>query len=547
MASEDQKKFKLFADNLRKTALGVKFSKALFNNPYSLSPKQIVDTMKALGVDIPPGIQMTAEAAQIYISGQAVYEGIQGLSSAKDLSAATNATAASIKALTYLAASEELIDSDTQSCLLIGTDVALIISSAGMNVQAWVQLGLDLTIAFGTKQGEADYSAFVQAQNYYNSRLAPQGAVFSETIKDFQNGSMSIYGVIASLAAESPDLWPQVINPNSPIAQMFPDLLMLPTIRESYTFEGTSEISGDWPWPASGRWVAARWNGYKSVEFNRLGTQLNKETSAEYFFELLLKPWIISYAMANNEVVGRGNMSMENVAALSYLVNPNGEISDKYPYVNMLIGSYLTPYDFNDPILADISKQFVNDHYKGVDTSFHEQGLSFGLTQQNVGFQGYNSDMEIMRRKLEKVQQTDDIVELVQYPYIYQKLQDYMDFEEVSFEKDPTLGGKINQKFSSNDVRAWRKLHNYIAVLNMLDQFRKDKYLSTTRFAQNLMPFMPSVDSFDAKVKRLQMLSTARAVNHLANKNIAEFMGVDNFNKLKNVNPDQGAAVMRYK
>ena len=122
-----------------------------------------------------------------------------------------------------------------------------------------------------------------------------------------------------------------------------------------------------------------------------------------------------------------------------------------------------------------------------------------------------------------------------------------MDFQKTSFEKDPSYGGKLNEKFNSNSVRAWRKLHNYIAVIHMIDQFRTDSYLKNTRFAQQLLPFMPSVDSFTEKVERLSFLSTARSVNLLAMNNIAGFVGTTP-NKLQKINAsEQGAAIYTIK
>jgi len=135
-------------------------------------------------------------------------------------------------------------------------------------------------------------------------------------------------------------------------------------------------------------------------------------------------------------------------------------------------------------------------------------------------------DLDTMRVKIDRVKNSHDISELVKVPFIYQKLQSYMDFEQTSFEKDPSLGGQIPDKFNSKDVRAWRSLHNYIAVLNMIDQFRTDSYLKTTSYAKNLLPFMPSVDSFSKRFSRIQEISTARCVNRAAMLNIASYLGV---------------------
>lgn len=520
------KEFKNYADNLKRTALGVKFARTLFTNPESLSPKTIANVLTSLGLEIPESVVMTAEVAQVILAGQAVADGLSAGKSLSELNSATNMTASGVRTLTSIASSKEWIDSDSASVIQIGTSVAMLVASAGTDVSSWVSLALSLNATMATKQGLADYRAAINAQELMRARITPQQTILAETFKDFQEKNISIYGVIAKMAVESPDLWPQVITPDSPITKIFPDLMMLPTVGTSVTGHGTAEIRGDWPWPAKGSYVIARWEGDKTIGFTTLGTSFNKETSAQYFFELLLRPWISVYSVANSEIVDRGNMSMQSIAALSYMVNHEGEISDTSDYVGMLIGSCLTPYDFNDNILDSVAVDFVKDSYKGQETNFHESGVSYGLSQSNISFNKFQRDLEIMRKKLETVKDSEDISELAQYPYIYKKLQRYMDFQKTSFERDPTLGGKLNQKFSQNSVRAWRKLKNYIAVLQMIDTFRTDSYLSTTSFAQKLLPFMPSVDAFSDKVEQINYLSTMRGVNRVSLTNISSFLGV---------------------
>ena len=526
MASNNAtRQMKQLSQNLKKTQLGVSFAKKLFTDPHSLSAKQITTVLKSLGVNVPPEVQAGAEVAQIITSGQAISEAIEAKKSIDDMKSLTQPTAVSVRALNAIASHNGWIDEDTTSVVSYGTNVAMIFASGGANVAAWIGLAMDIAATIASKQGEADINALKDMQSKYVSLISSQGKVLGDTFKEFQSGDISIYGLISKMAVETPDLWPQVINPQSPFVNMFPDLMMLPTISKTITGRGDSKIWGDWPWPASGSYVLASWTSSKSMEYLSIN-KMTKEEAAEYFYTILLKPWLTAYAVANDEIVNRGNMAMLDVAALSYLVNPSGEISATSDYVNMLIGANLTPYDFNNSIIEDIAAQYLEDMYRNTPHAFVEQGINVGLTSSNRGFNAYQRDADIMRAKLLQVRQTDSIYELAQIPYIYQKLQSYMDFETVSFEKDPTLGGKINEKFSSQSVTAWRKLHNYIAVINMLSTFKSDSYLRNTRYAQNLLPFMPSVNEFEEKVQRLNFLSVTRSVNNLALKNIASFLGV---------------------
>lgn len=533
---QDSKKALQISQNIKKTALGSKFVKTLYLEPEKLNAKTTTLILKQLGLEIPEGVLIANDAAQVMVSGQAIAEGLEAGKTLNDMQGSVSLTASSFRALTAVGEKNKWVDEDSASLIRIGTSVTMLVASFGTDISSWVALALELSNTVAVKQGLADVNAILDAQNKYKDRISPQAKILGDTFKDFQEKNISIYGVIAKMAVETPDLWPQVITPGSPIVQNFPDLMMLPTTGASVRGVGSAEMWGNWPWPASGRYVLARWNADKIIDFQTLGVNFNKETAAEFFFEILLKPWLAVYAKANDEIISAGNMSMANIAALSYMVKPDGEISDQYDYVSMLQGSCLTPYDFNDPILDNIAAQFLKDSYQNVDTKFYEQAISFGVSGKNQGFVAYNKDLDAMRIKLEQLRASDDISILTKYPYIAKKLQTYMDFQQTSFERDPTLGGRLNEKFQEKSVRAWRKLHNYFAVVQMLDTFRKDSYLSTTHYAQQLYPFMPSIEMFDATVKRINYLSTVRSVNRLALANIANMLGTS-VNKLQRLTP----------
>lgn len=536
--NNSQRQLKNFADNMKKTNLGVTFAKKLFTDPNSLSAKQVTLILKSLGVNIPAEVQATVEVAQIITAGQAVNDAVQNGQTINDIKSVTNPGFAAVRALNSIASQNGWIDEDTTSIISYGMNTTMIVASGGLNVAAWVGLAMDVAQTIASKQGEADMNALKDVQNKIQSIMKPQAKILGETFQDFQNGKISIYGLIAKMAVETPAAWPQVITESSPIVAMFPDLMMVPTVQKTLVGRGESRIWGDWPWPASGSYVVSEWISTKTLEYMTLN-EMTKEQAAEYFFNILLKPWVTSYAIANDEIVGRGNMSMENIAALSYLVNPSGEISSRDDYVNMLLGSNLTPYDFDDSILENIAQQFLDDTYKDTPHAFVEQGISIGKVSANKGFNAYSRDADIMRLKLQSVQSNDSIWDLAQIPYIYKKLQSYMDFETVSFEKDPSYGGRINQKFSEQSVTAWRKLHNYIAVLQMISTFRTDSYLRNTRFAEKLLPFMPSIDSFEEKIQRLNYLSATRSVNAIALKNIASMLGVKPSQLVKQTKTDE--------
>lgn len=544
--NQAQRQMKNLADNLKKTNLGITFTRRLFTNPDSLSPKQITATLKALGLNIPAEIQASAEIAQIITTGQAISSAVKAGQDINDIKAMTNTTAMSIRAINSIGSQNGWFDQDTASIIDYGVNTSMIIATAGTDVSAWVGLAMDVASTIASKQGEADMQALQDVRKKFEGTIKPQSKILGDTFADLQTGKISIYGVIAKMAVETPDLWPQIVNQGSPFATMFPELLMLPTVSKTIWGYGESRIWGDWPWPASGSYVLASWNSNKSIQYTSIN-QMSKEEAAEYFFNILLKPWITSYAIANDENSSRGGMKMSDIAALSFLINSNGQISSMTDYVSFLLGSNLTPYDFGDSILSSLASDYLENSYKNIPHSFVEQGISAGRSGINNGFQAYEKDFDRTLEKIKTVKESDSIWALVQTPFIYKKLQDYMQFPQTSFEKDPSFGGKIEEKFSSKSVTAWRELHNYIAVLQMLSTFRSDSYLKTTRFASQLAPYMPSIDDFDQKIQSLHYLSTMRSVNKLALNQLADLLSVRPSQLQKQTNASSGAAIFSIK
>lgn len=551
MAESEQtqkaREMKAFAEKLRTTRMGVTLAKNIFTNPEGINAKEAVKILRTLGADIPENLNWTVDALQIYLSGQAIYTGVQAINTAKavgdaaSVNNATNATGAAVMALTALAENNNMLGSDEASIARIGTSVAMIVSSFGANVGAWVALASELASIGPRKQALADFQAFENARASYTATMSSQMQVLTSAFSDYQNKKINLYNLISKAAFEAPHMWPQLVNPDSELVKVFPELTMLPVIGDKFRGHGYSWIGGTIPFTGKD-YIIQSWSSDYEIPATRLDNS-NKELLAQWLFQAILKPWIINYAVANNEIVGRGNMSMSSIAILSYLSNGNSAyISDTEDYVQQLIASMLTPYDFNDPILDSLGYEYVKSNYKPEQRTFKELGVSFGYENQDFG--KYNADVLKMYHLIERTKKSSKIEELVLIEPIYTKLKSYMDFEETSFEKNPQIFKKLsylNVDFSK--ARAWREIGNYFAVLNMIEQFRTDPYLSKTKYVQELAPFLPSLTIFDEKFKKIQAISYARLVNELAMYKIAEFTGI-NRNKLLKLTSDsyQGPA-----
>lgn len=545
---QNLKNLQKFSQNLRRTRLGVEFSKRLFTNPSSISNDQIANVMRALGYDVPKEIKMAADAAQVIVAGQAIKDGIDAYETFNDIQSLTETTATSVRTIAAIAERNDLMDKDTAGVARLGANVGMLVASCGTDVRSWVDLALQVTEVVASNQQLANYRALCDAQVKFRDRLNPQISAMTDIQIGLAKGDLSTFGMIAKLAVDAPDLWPQYINKDTQLGQLFPDLLTLPITDSAVVGYGESKIWGNLPF--GGSYTIASWSSARGIDFKTLGKKFTKELAADFLFNLYVAPWVNVYSAVNNEIVLKGNMTIDNIAAISYLsYGANSEISDKTDYVKLLLATHLTPYDLDDLILDDISKKYVDSFYKDKDTNFYEQAISFSINPRNTGFNNLNKDQEKMRLSLLRVKQTDDIVELVQYPYIYKKLQSYMDFEETSFEKNKTLESeKLVKVFGQpKDLRSWRKINNYIATLQLLDTFRNDSYLKNTKYAEMLLPFMPSIDSFDKKIVRLNELSMARNINALALSNVAEFLGTSSDKLVKVNNGAVGAAIYTVK
>lgn len=557
----DLRNLKNFAQNLRQTNLGVNFAKKLFTQPNSINIKDALAIMKTLGLELPPEMNWTVDALQVYVSGQAVYTGYQNISTAREgvqaaaagtkaavdsqqaLNSSVNATGAAVHALTSFAQSQDLVDSDTASIVHIGTDIAMIIASFGTNVAAWVDLALQIGSIGPTKQALADYHAATNAANAYKGVVGPQSAAFQKNFLKYSNKEISIYELIVGAALDAPHIFPQLIKPGSPLLQAFPELQLMPVVSGYFTGYGDSSISGSVP--LNGDYIIASWHAEVNIPYVTLKDAGKTEVLAEYLFAALCKPWAVNYMIAGAEAKKRGNMAMNNIAVLSYLyAGETATISANEDYVKYLLASYLTPYDFNDYILENLASDYVNSKYNFNRPTYFEQAISKGNSTSLTDFDNYNKSVTDMAQRIQKVKNTSKIEHLVEIGPIYDKLKTYMDFEETAFEKNPALFLKASRYNTDvNKIKAWREIGNYFATLNMIEQFRKDPRLQKTRFASELEFLFGTYDQFGNDFRRIQMLSYGRAVNYMAELNIASFVGVDKKDMVK-VTPDtfQGPA-----
>lgn len=514
---ESLQKLKSVSDTLKKTDTGVTFLKQLYLDPATLSPAQIMNVLTMAGVEIPKDAIVTAKLAQTLMTGGAftvgdVYNAVDLIEKAP----ITSIDMVQLKLGVQILRGTGLLENqDVMSTVSIGLNSARIISSVGTDVTAWMALASDVANIYGSMKGNASRRAWDEIKAKYSADITKQSKAIVKHAEQYEKGEVSLYGFIASVAHESPDHWPQLLGDNSPIAQMFPGLRMVPQVTRTIHGKGVDEKSMHDPF--GNKIILSRVTAHESYSYDSF-ERMNKEQAAAFVFEQMVKPWVMNYAMANAEIISRGNMAMSDVAILSYLINPNGMISPTDDYVGFLVGARLTPFDLDDPIMYDIANEEIEERYSGQVITFTEQAITSGLTAANRAFGQYHYEKDLLRRNVTKTIKTGNIEDLMSSTSIKNRLQKYMQFERLSFETP-------NGPFAESS--AWRELNNYFATMSMIHEFRTDSYLSNTKFAQDLMPFFPSVDVFDEKFKYIKNLSLIRNIERMAIIEVANTLGVD--------------------
>lgn len=538
------RQLKLFDQNLRSTTLGVNFTKKLFTDPTSITARDALKVMKTLGLELPAEFDWTIDALQIYISGQALYSGVSGgyqaassalevakisgdtkaiAQASKGLNASVNATGAAAHLLTNFAQSNWGMDADTASITHIGTDIAMIVASGGANVQAWISLAINVASIPAAKQGEADMKAARALLNSGIQTLGDQHNVFQRYFKTFQDGNMSIYDLIVKAALDAPDIFPQLIKPDSALVQSFPGLQLLPVVPGAFVGRGESAIKGDIPF--NGSYVIASWSRTYTVPRLTLSNYDNIEVMADRLFTALLKPHAILYLLAGYEAKAKNKAAMNHIAMLTYLYSgETGTISSTEDYVQYLYNSMLTPYDFGDNILDKISDDFILKNFNYKIPTYFEQAVSIGNSTKRTEFDLYNDEVLKYSKILKEVADSGKIEKYVNTPEIYSVLRQYLTYETTEFEKDPSLLAQLGYLVEMDRIKSWRHLGNYFAVLNMIEQFRTDSRLQRTKWSDEISFMFGTYGYFEKDFKRLQQLSYGRAVNQLAEKNIAGFL-----------------------
>lgn len=550
--------------DFRKTTSGITLGKKLFTGQ-TITASQITSLLIQAGVPIPKEVIVTADVAQILLAGGAISTGSASINSF--LGKGTGMAGVSSAALQLLNITGLVNpNSPTGQVLTIGTDVAMIVATSGLNVLADVKFILDMVNIIGNWEGKAKADAQNALAQVIANRERPQQTAAAFSFKDYQQGKMSVFQLMGQIADEAPDFF----------LTYFPQLKgFVPTYDITFTAH-TSDTSwwGDHnSFDASqtivsienaknliqtgifNKYVGVPLSGFQNIFLASQNGSLQAGESRE-----LLDPTTFGnlrkFGFPKNSIPYHPNpinrMSLNALAALSMMP----PYIQKFP-IGFDIGEYLqvlnlTPSDFNDDVIsyAVRNPDFFPNGTPEVTPSYTYNGVDYySPAQQNI----------INQNKINMQISTAEQKNFIQYDKA----------GWISSLRADNLGKQIVKEWGTlpvvtpNDVNQpnWYKqyglpyspyqgidISQYWSALCMQDQILKDPYF--TDFQRDMsFNFTQMANSITMLHSSLQFKSVCRSLNMKALENVAMFLNTAPTNlKLLKVGNGQGqTSVFGYK
>lgn len=502
--TQQQKEWITFQQNLKKTAFGIKFGKRLFTNPEKFTAKDLVTICRYLGLDVPKEMQLTADLVQIWASGAAAVEVIEGIRSGVDYKDAIKPNALAVRLGTNFAEDKGYIDANSASMLRTGVHAACIYASGGADVSAWIGAATELGGQSEIVKAEVKIRAMTNAMRVMQDTYQQQKNSIAESIKDLQAGRIGVFGFLLNLSSKGGLLFENAINNPAfaTLKEKLPGLNFLPY--------------GDWQFRGSAS--GSTWYGdTKSDDYQisvRGLAQFPQEKAFDLFFGYVVEPFGYAYLESDAYYQKMGKASIFDAAILA-LFDPRFEIKNNYSVLDSLLKAQLTPK------LLGIDNTFAN-YVEKKASAFTAISSNFGMSAQRKS---------LTKEEMYKLDASGDISALSQVRESQEILVDKFSYPQAPVEL-------YVQNFT------WRKYSNFLAVLDAMDIIYSDPMYEKWRNKSDRLKayeIFPRIQNFKAQYEYLNQVSMIKKVNQLALGNIAYFMGTNNI-ELKNPG-NTGAAV----
>lgn len=531
-------RFLEFQKNLRRTAFGIKFARALFTGGNkSLSQKFIREGFKQLGLEIPKEVEITLDAAQAITAGVAMVDAIEAYQTFDDAKNVVQLGTDSLASTVRVAQALGWVDSNSQEVQMIrtATNVAMIIGSGGTDVKSWISLALD----FYSWEAQAGMRAQQLANGWLadnlRARINPQAKAAAQVLKEFQEGKISSFAFVGKMAEASPDLWPQFFPQFGKWAPVYTTEMQVSA--QVRTWYGATQ-------GASARHVWQTIAGYTPTMIR------------DFVFFYLAEPTLYPFYVANDAYRGQNKASLVQMAVLSVLTGFDF-IAPHEDYTKLLIANELTLSDFENPRIL----QYLEDLQDPLKKYRLAAVTIDGKPQYSKAvMEKYGPEISLYQNRdiLESLERAGRIDVISKVPQLRKVLKDTMTFPAIDVNQaygawnetglvNYGRGGETDREQSSLRVAgaglAWRKVRNYFAALGMIEELRKDEYFNTAEYKDTTAnayivgdivfgartiqtyDFLGTVDAFESLHREISFKSTIRKINTLALGNVAYFLG----------------------
>lgn len=578
----------IVAKDFRQTSAISGLAKKLFdpNEQLKLSPQLITSIFKAAGMNVPPGVQISADVAQIVISGGAVINAVEHSANIRSIMIPSTLVLRSVTDLLQVAGLMPK-DSPAAQILDFGTNVALVVASGGLNVLADLALVLNIIGQFfsGIPDRTKEYTDYARAmanQNavkWFYERETGQAKAAALTFQDYQLGKLSSFQMLGKVAESAPDLF----------LNYFPELgyFLPPTIAQkciSYRFQKTDRGG---PFGLSSKdydITESKCINYQTILYRK------NELQSAFVNEYILKPYFPYQkidTMRKEELSKYGYPDGSSLNGIKPHRNPVSRIRMQDlavlslfpPYFQFVRGDFdiapimrslqITPADlgysvFNDELSnGDFSTKppsFGRTTFNGVNylDVVKEYGKPSSQDQALISYDERGMISSLLRdEKAGKIlrewglipyldKDTLDFMHTQAYPKrkILQTNLAALDERRTSYrsnqEEAINYGAPTPDEISQHeDETGYRNVRNYWSVLQMAQAVSQDPYFMDYDVQAQLKGLVPMLSSLEVRHKQIQWLSAARKMNQLAVSKIASYYNVPT-NRLRVLKPEPG-------
>ncbi len=519
--------FLKFQTDLKRTAFGVKFARALFTaGNGSLSAKFIRSGFKQLGLEIPDGIEITLDVAQMITTGAAISDAVEAYENFDDIKSIARLSVNELQLAMNVAGRLGWIDKNSDGAQIIrtGSNVAMIIGSAGLDVRAWMSLALDFTSFEARNEFQAKQIAVQGLMQSYRARINPQATAAASVLKEYQESKISVFQYIGKIAEVAPDLWPQY----------FPQFESWAPVR-TFTMYSRGE---------STTWYGSE-NSYTASHVWRSIEGYTPDQIRQFIYDYIVDPVLKPFWLMRNVYVGDRKADLKTLAILSTLSGFT-HVDSNRSYLSVLLENQVTLSDFRDPLVLEYLDSRPDPRRIKKSAAIIESGREAFSSQElkNQAQENFVFDNRELIKELERAGRIDAICSI---PEMKSLLSKAMLFQAVGIDrseelwKDGAITLEMREKFSQGPLlnagagAPWRMIRNYFAALAMINEIRDDKYFDSFgkdsiergMYARGIesYDFIADAKDFEETHKRIAMKSALRKVNTLALGNVAYFLG----------------------